>query len=359
MNDSVLYDKIFGSLVTAGMGDGIGAPSEAMSRAEILARYGSRIEEFIDGSDNPYALGNFVGEGTDDTSQMYEMAQAVIKTGGKLTARAAGDALIAWTQKYPKYYPRNAGPTVRFAVADLLAGKDPETVGMTGLEYGRGVSNGAAMRVASAGLIHPGDVQGAIETAIIMCRPSHGTQHAFAGAAAIAAAIAAALAPGSDRLDVVKAAISGAKEGERVGINTARVASGPSLLPMLQRAIQLGLAAEGMEEAEESIEREVGNDGSNQQSVAAAIGLFVAADGDPRLTILGGANIGGDTDTIACIAGMVAGAYAGFSSLPPDWYPIFKEANSALDMETTARELEKIARENAPELNYHSGGSDA
>jgi ADP-ribosylglycohydrolase len=345
---SPLYDKILGSLVTAGMGDGIGAPSEAMSRAEITARYGGRIETFIDGSDNPYALGNFVGEGTDDTSQMYEMAQAVIATGGHLTTRAVADALLTWTEKYPKYYPRNAGPTTRFVVNELRAGKDPDTVGMTGLEYGRGVSNGAAMRVASAGLIHPGDLDGAIETATIMSRPSHGTQHAYAGAAAIASAIAAALAPGADRLDIVKASLYGAQRGEEIGTATARVASGPSTLPMLTRAIQLGLEADGIEAAEEAIEREVGNDGTIQASVAAAMGLFVAADGDPRVTIIGGANLGGDTDTIACIAGSVAGAYRGFSSLPEGWYDIFKAANPAFDMERTAAELEKIARANLP-----------
>lgn len=350
MNDS-LYDKILGSLVTAGMGDGIGAPSEAMSRTEIYARYGGRIEDFIDGSDNPYALDNLVGEGTDDTSQMYEMAQAVIETDGKLTSRAAADAILRWTEKYPKYYPRNAGPTTRFVVKELLAGKDPDVVGATGLEYGRGVSNGAAMRVASAGLIHPGDPDGAVLTAAVMSRPSHGTQHAFAGAGAIAAAIAAALVPASDKLDVVRAALYGAEKGEELGIRTARVASGPSVHPMLLRAIRIGLDARGIEDAEAKLEREIGNDGTIQPSVAVAIGLFVAADGDPVRTIIGGANIGGDTDTIACIAGSVAGAYRGFGSLPSEWYALFQSANPAFDMERTARELETIARRNASVLN--------
>lgn len=35
-----LYDRVLGCLVTAGMGDGIGAPTEAMSRQEILEKYG-------------------------------------------------------------------------------------------------------------------------------------------------------------------------------------------------------------------------------------------------------------------------------------------------------------------------------
>ena len=35
-----LHDRILGCLVTAGMGDALGVPSEAYSRAEILQEYG-------------------------------------------------------------------------------------------------------------------------------------------------------------------------------------------------------------------------------------------------------------------------------------------------------------------------------
>lgn len=343
MDTSYLYDRVLGCLVTAGMGDGIGAPSEAMSRSEIVEKYGSRIETFIDGSDNEYALGNDIAEVTDDASQMYEMAKAIVKCGGDLTLQAAADALVAWSEGYPKYYPRNAGPTTSFVINDLKAGMDPVQIGMVGRVYGRGTSNGAAMRVAAAGLVHPGNWQGALDTAVVMSRPSHGTQHAFAGAAAIACGIAEALRAAPDVFAVAKACVWGAKRGEEIGLATARAASGTSQAPVILRAVKLALDSESMPEAEEKIERYVGNDGSIQVSVAAAIGLFAAAGGDPAKTILGGANIGGDTDTIACIAGMLAGAYKGFAALPDGWWDVFKKANPLLDFETVAGELTEIA----------------
>ena len=176
MQNYNLYDRILGSLTLAGIGDAIGAPSEAMSRDEIQRKYGGRITTFLDGSDNPYALGNAVGEVTDDASQMYEMALAIIRTGGELTAEAAAEAILNWSRNFPRYYPRNAGPTTRHVITELLEGKDPIEIGMTGCEYNRGVSNGAAMRVAGAGLAHPGDWERAARTAIASCRPSHGTQ---------------------------------------------------------------------------------------------------------------------------------------------------------------------------------------
>ncbi len=339
-----LYDRVLGCLVTAGMGDAIGAPAEAMSRAEIQEKYGGRIETFVDGSDNEYALGNEIAEVTDDASQMYEMAKAVVSTGGDLTIDAAAAAIIRWSQSYPKYYPRNAGPTTSHVIGELLAGKDPVQTGKVGLVYGRGTSNGAAMRVAGAGLAHPGDYEKAIETAVTMCMPSHGTQHAYAGACAIACGISEAMTQEADVYSTLSACLYGARRGEQIGLQTARIATGANVEQCILRAIGAALEATDMPDAERRIERAVGNDGSIQSSVSAACGLFAAANADPAATILGGANIGGDTDTIACIAGMLSGALRGFSALPAKWPPVFCRANPSLDFEGLARAFTEMIR---------------
>ncbi len=339
-----LHDRILGSLVTAGMGDGVGVPSEAMSRAEILESFGKPIDRFLEPGDNPYGLGNVLGEVTDDTSQMYEMAKAVIATKGELTVKAAADALVNWTKCYPKYYPRNAGPTMRFWVEDYMRGGDPLTLARVGKVYGRGISNGCAMRVASAGLCNPGNLDGAIQTAITMTSVSHGTQHAYSGACAIACAIAEAMTEHSQVSSVLKAAVYGAKEGERIGMKEARSAYGPRVLPKLMQAIDCVYSADNADDASRLIEENVGCTGDIQPTIGVTIGLFAANDGDPIKTILAAANIGGDTDTFACIAGMVAGAYKGFSAIPQDWYTIFKAANPMLDFEWAAVELTEIAK---------------
>ena len=51
------------------------------------------------------------------------------------------------------------------------------------------------------------------------------------------------------------------------------------------------------------------------ESVAAALGLVRLSAGDPMRAVLLGANIGGDTDTIAAIAGQICGAYRGMAGL--------------------------------------------
>ena len=48
-----------------------------------------------------------------------------------------------------------------------------------------GASNGGAMRVAPAGLVHPGDIKGAVRAAAVTCRPNHFTSIGVSGAGAI------------------------------------------------------------------------------------------------------------------------------------------------------------------------------
>ena len=88
-----LKDRILGSMYAAGIGDALGVPSEGYSKAEIKEEF-NKIETFLDPGDNPCGMGNIAGEVTDDTSQMYEMIKAVIKSNGKLTVEAAAQALI-------------------------------------------------------------------------------------------------------------------------------------------------------------------------------------------------------------------------------------------------------------------------
>ena len=337
-----LYDHVLGGLLGAGIGDALGAPTEGLSADEIARRFGGRVTDFEDGSDNFYAPGNDVAEVTDDASQAYEMARAVAECEGRLTVEAATRALVRWSESYPKYYPRNAGPTTSQVIEALRAGGDPVELGMLGERFGRGTSDGAAMRVVAAGLTGPGDLERAAENAVAMCRPSHGTQHAFSGACAIACAVAEALREGATTVSVVRAAVFGARRGEEIGLASARKAEGRRVLPVLRTALAEALLAEDMADAERRLEDMVGAGGSVQEAVCVALGLFLAADGDFEKTVVSCANIGGDTDTIACIAGSVAGAYCGASAIRPDWVERWVATNPALELEPVARELTRV-----------------
>lgn len=338
-----LRDRILGSLISAGIGDALGAPVEGFSRQEIHQEFG-RVKEFKDASRNVISPDNNIAEITDDTSQLVEMARAVVRCNGDLQVSDAAQALINWSNNWPKYYPRNAGTTTRFVITALKDGQDPVRVGMQGKCNYRGATNGAVMRVASAGLVHPGDLEGAIETAISMTTPSHGTQHGFAGACAIACAIAEALKESADVWSIVRAARYGASRGNAFGMTHGRVAAGPAVERRIQQAFEIALACTSMEAAEIKLQREIGLDNiSVQATVGAVIGLFVAADGDTMRTLESCANIGGDTDTFGCVAGMIAGAFNGCAAIPAAVYQKFCRANPHVEFETLADGLYKIA----------------
>ena len=343
----MMYDRILGSLYTAAMGDALGAPTECMSAYEIPQYYGKKIEFFVDGAINPAFHNACVGEVSDDTSQLYEVARAVIKSGGDIKPDDAAEALLYWADNYPKYYPTCAGPTTKAVIDELRSGKDPVEGGKyrgIGMPE-RGCSNGAAMHVAPAGLIHPADPAGALETAIAITSVSHGTQIGYASACAVACAVAEAMSESPDIWNILRAGLYGAKEGEKYGRKYGTIAPGASVYSRILKAITIAYDSSSMEEAERRLDERLGGDSScATPAVAIAFGLFAAADGDPIRTITSAANIGGDTDTIGCIAGAIAGAYKGYEALPKDWCEFFDRANEGLDLKKMAEGLYGVAQ---------------
>ena len=55
------------------------------------------------------------------------------------------------------------------------------------------------------------------------------------------------------------------------------------------------------------------------------------------------ANFGGDTDTLGCIAGMIAGALNGCNRIPKEIYEQFCQSNPQLNYEELAEGLYKTA----------------
>ncbi|WP_279138454.1 ADP-ribosylglycohydrolase family protein [Faecalicoccus pleomorphus] len=339
-----LKSGILGCLYAGGLADAMGGATEALSIQEILDRFGGWVEDFEENQDSIYFKGNFRGEVTDDTSQMYEMAKMIVEKKEKFSVEDAACALVKWSESYPKYYPRNAGGTTRYVIDEFKNGKDPIEIGRLGGIYRRGTTNGAAMRIAPAGLMHPGNIEDSINLAIVMTQPTHGTQHAYAGAAGIAAGISEALVEDATIMSVVKSCIKGIKLGYSIGNCKARQASGLHILPKVFKGLELALDFENMEDYLRKLDYFVGNDGTIQSSVAAAISIFVATDGDPVKTAIFSTNLGGDTDTIGCIANYLSGAYAGIESIPVKWIELFKEANEKIDFDTLGDKIYDIVK---------------
>src|SRR5262249_9777552 len=71
-------------------------------------------------------------------------------------------------------------------------------------------------------------------------------------------------------------------------------------------------------EAADLIYRLVGTSLATQESVPAAFAVLAAVPGDPWQACLLAASLGGDCDTIAAMAGAIAGACHGLAAFPPE-----------------------------------------
>jgi ADP-ribosylglycohydrolase len=339
-----LHAHILGSLATAALGDAMGAATEQHAIPEILAEHDGLLRELLAPSSDTFSGGNLPGQITDDTSQMFALAEVLIDSDGNLTEEAWIDKLLHWSQTSPM--ARMMGPTTRPLLEAIAAGEDTAHIGRVGASTRKltsfGATNGAAMRIAPAGLVHPGDMEEAVRLAWLTSRPTHDTQIAAAGAGAIAAGVAHALEVDADVYSVARACLWGARFGEELGGREGRYVAGPSVARRIEIAIDEALRARNLEDALRGIEASVGNSVMTVESVPAAVGIFVAAGGDPLESVVGGTNIGNDTDTIAAMAGSLAGALRGIYAVPRDMVETVKSVNSE-DIAALASGLTDIA----------------
>ena len=334
MHTPDLQDRIHAALCLAGMGDALGAPTEQWGIDEIRAAHGGLVTRFVTPPPDTFAgaLGGACAEVTDDASQMVYLARALVRGQGRLDAQAWVACLLDWAATSPK--ATFMGPSTLGIVRALLAGQDTSRVGTIGQSSRKmttvGNTNGAAMRVAPCGLVHPGRIEQACALACVTCQPAHDTDVAMASACAIAAACAVAVT-GAPLAAVLAAALQGAHLGERLGREHARHVPGPRLPVRLQMALDVARSAHADDLAFlRALEAQVGTSVLAAESVPATLGVLAYAQADPLRTIALSASIGNDTDTIAAMAGAIAGAMAGTARLPQDLLLEFRAVNEGL-----------------------------
>ena len=237
------------------------------------------------------------------------------------------------------------GPTTKATLRRLIAGEDPVAVGTDGYVSTGGASNGSAMRIAPVGLIFPGRPDLAAKMAVEASLPTHGTTVAIACTCAVAAAVAEAAGEDSDIFSIARAAVDGAGIGDEEGRRRGRIVPSPDVVDRICQAVDIGFRTRDVIEAGELLGKRLGCTFMAVESVPTAIGMFVASGGDVQKAMIGGANAGGDTDSIASIAGSIAGAFRGIKHVPADLYEEVESINK-LGLKELASQLHKIAVRN-------------
>lgn len=335
-------DRAYGALLGLAIGDALGMPTQLLPRDAVVARYGPVLEDFAPApADHPIAAGMPAGSVTDDTEQALLLGRLLVDGAGRVDPAELARRLVAWEDAMRARGSLDLlGPSTKRAVADLLAGADPDQTGRTG------DTNGAAMRIAPVGIATPlktavaggapspgdGALSALVDAVVAASRLTHHTSVALAGAAAVAAAVSAGV-DGADLTAAIGVAVAAAEEGARRGHWVAAADVGARI----RWATEL-VAGRTDAEACDVVYRLVGTSLATQESVPAAFALLVLHPDDPWTTCRLAASVGGDCDTVAAIAGAVAGACTGARAFPEHAVRTVESVN-ALDLAALADDL--------------------
>jgi ADP-ribosylglycohydrolase len=321
-----------GALYGLAIGDALGMPTQMLSRAQIRERWGGLLRGFEPApAGHPIAAGLPAGAITDDTEQAVLLGRLLVKGRGTVDPRELAEALVGWERGMAARGSLDLlGPSTKRAVAAVMAGTPPEQAGAFG------DTNGAAMRIAPVGISVavdlsdssriPASLSALVDQVAAVSRVTHGTSVALAGAAAVAAAVSAGISGagiGEATALAVQAARIAAGRGRWVaGADVAaRIEWAADLVAGRDRASPGGRPPQtppSRHQVADLIYTLVGTSLAAQESVPAAFAVLAAVPGDAWQACLLAASLGGDGDTIAAMAGAVAGACQGVAAFPPE-----------------------------------------
>jgi ADP-ribosylglycohydrolase len=304
-----MEDRSRGALYGLAIGDALGMPAEMMSRERIRERWGGRLTGFEPAPPGDrIAAARPAGSVTDDTEQAVLLARLLVAGRGTVDPRALAEALVAWERDMSdRGLLGLLGPSTKRAVAAILAGTPPEEAGASG------TTNGAAMRIAPVGIaFRDTDLPALVDQVVAVSHVTHNTGLALAGAAAVAAAVSAGVGGAG-----IAEATAMAVQAARLAAGRGRWVAGADVAARIEWAVSL---VSGLDPgaAAEQIYTLVGTGLASQESVPAAFAVLAAVPGDPWQACLLAASLGGDCDTIAAMAGAVAGACHGTAAFPPE-----------------------------------------
>ena len=332
-------EKILGGLLGASVGDSMGAVTEFMSLDMIKEWFGGNVTSFVDLPPYLAAKGVVKGMVTDDFSVGYYTAVPLLEKQQKITEELAVEGLLLWNSN--PLYAQCAGPTTRVTIARLKGEEVLEK--QTRLCVNKRVTNGGGMKAGMMGLFNPGNVDAAIEDALTMCILTHDNTLALSAACAIAAATAKGFEDNISYLELIQAGIYGAEKGfARAKELNAKPVAGCSIVKRIGLAAEIGMRYQNdFEGAMRRIADIIGCGLYAYESIPAVFGFISACKGHALETIHMAVNAGDDTDTTACMAGYIVGAFNGVDAYPEEYLTLINTANE-FDLEKMADDINAL-----------------
>lgn len=317
-------ERIVACLKGLATGDAIGKQTESLPRDRVARWYpdGVRGFEGSPGTVIPRYAGNRkrewrIGETTDDTEGAVAVARAIINDG-EVRHASVGRELLTCTK------------SVHPGVKSLWEFHQAGDAARVAHEHD---GCGAAIRVAPVGILYSSQrleqiVVGAREASI----STHGGPLALAAAAATAAAVSAAI-DGAGSTAIIELAQRAAAEAEH-----ARLRSSDRFAQAIS-GIYADLGRWPQLDAANVAAKYFPNDPLTIVPLALALATLIDS---ARTAILLAANIGGDSDSVASIAGSILGARCP-ESISESWHAVVEGVNGH-ELTSLGQNLAKLRR---------------
>jgi poly(ADP-ribose) glycohydrolase ARH3 len=274
-----LQDRFRGSLLGLAVGDALGARFEGQSADYIRGRFADVDRLIHDTSRELYY--------TDDTQMAIGVAETLTESG-EIVENGLCRAFVA------NYVPsRGYGRGARAVLEAMKEGRDHRDVAARHFPGGS-FGNGAAMRVAPVGLFFRDDLPKTLEQARLSALPTHVHPLGIEGARLTAAAVAMATSCEALDRDAFYARLRGHCESREF----AEKLDAGSRLRDKDELSRLGNGIAALE----SVATSIASFALTPHSFADAIGNVIL--------------LGGDTDTMAAMAGAISGALLGMNAIP-------------------------------------------
>jgi poly(ADP-ribose) glycohydrolase ARH3 len=286
MDEVVLRGKFLGALVGTAVGDAVGSGFEGRPAAEVEA-----IEWAADRRE--------ILAYTDDTHMMIGMAESLVQKEGFDGEHMAH----VFIRNYEIEPWRGYGPGPPSIFRMIRAGEAWDKAAEK-LYHGGSYGNGSAMRIAPLAVFYHNDLTMLREVAYRSSQITH--SHVLGKEGAALQAYAVALAVGLEPGKAFESQEFLGRLGELVQHETykKKLESATMLLGEADKAKAVA---------------ELGNGVEAFNSVPTAIYSFLSHSDSFEDVVLFVVSLGGDTDTIAAMAGAIAGAYLGVDAVPNKW----------------------------------------
>lgn len=233
-----LNKKIESILGLSVIDDAMGATTEDLTFGQIREMLTAPMATFQKSGETTFASGNEAGEIIDGLLQIYMLSGATLNNKGRIARDIVIETMLEWPD-IPKYLNRLTGPITRSAVEvyknPSMEMKPPPSA--VTVDYVPKVTNGAVIKITSAGILYPGNPKAAIDDVIVVAQVTCDSSLAVSRAYTIATATSVLLTEKTTIEEVISAGVHGAIRGETKARNVSRVVAGAGVVERVKLAL--------------------------------------------------------------------------------------------------------------------------